>query len=1149
MTRAVVQTSLNYFLKVDARVTKAVLSLHGLSAEGTVNLNDTFKLNAKPHNLTGATVTLHYDGNVNTFSNVATVELPRIATVLDATFTTENRLLELNATLLEGSLNGQLSLQDWDYHYEISNVDLTSYLSQQRPPFPNYATGQLSAEGSGIIETPYTVDFVLHSHQLQLEENTTTLISAELEHPLALNIDINGSINTNSLTSKLTLQSALIDLDIRKLFYDFNRSQFSVALDMVNHDKETVPLNNASLDLNGTVGSKNLYARFQLRADDYELKTNKLRYNFNANALTLDYRLNSQGQKPLNLQGDNTLFGDISYTQSTLEARINSKTINSPILLNFKDNRLHLISTNISLKPLQTMVNQEVIVQGNATVEVDADMNSSPVLWQAHAESENLQLPLKYRKDLGLKNDLSVTVKANSEQNGDIVVRPTLWSNIGVVNSTALRYSPSSELMYFNLNAKKVHTAYFSAHLLNIKGSLNLQKSRLNKTTLSTPDEQIVINDLLYSDDNVKSHLHFALSRLDRYASLNPDYNLTGSAFVNYSPEKTTLKLNSKEFGPLTIEQKNKVLKVTAKALPIEQVMRLSDQPVIMRGDLALELRHSPSSITAKATSKQISGYGDLNSSIRPFPLSFTTVLKHKKELFQGQASVNTANESFTLSNLTLDLSKETLKSRFILAIDALEKNTFILPKALKGPLLVNGSFEQNDVQYLSLNIVGFQLPAEWHKKLDKNATSHLDTNASLKAYNDKGLISFDSSVTNRLLHLKLEQSAYNLKTGAFHLNAALQTDLWLKDTNLTTAGTYKDKQLTLPAADLDTAHMHATMHTLSYGLQEQNLTSDYKLKLKEYAGAPYRGTGVLEGHIRTKPKLYATLNSTTLGGLLESSITDKKLHIRAEDLSVVKLIAFSGKELPVTSGRLNAKIDVHSPALFDTNRSELKGYSDIKIDDLMLNGITLDASLKALRESQDLNLFQGSLMELPIIRSIKNIPKELTTKKVDHTHFQEMRFLTDINDSMLHCKDCAVATDANLIAAQGDVNLSSRTFDAFYVGLLFPNNCAYFIQQIKGNLSKPKVQLAAAGFHVISGATQSLIGNIGGALNLGADIVKGTGTFVGNAASYVPIVGERTDKLVTKVTDAPKRLSTSATECIPFYSGSIQHPETLNVK
>ncbi|MEN8146297.1 MAG: hypothetical protein ABFR02_01610 [Campylobacterota bacterium] len=1147
VTKALTQKALSHFLEVDADVTQARLSLQGFRSSGTLNAKDTFTLLLTPTSWTSATVKLHYDGNVNTFSNVATVELPYIAAVLDAEFTTDNLLLKLNATLLNGTLTGELSLEEWNYHYEIDSVDLTSFRTQQNDPLPNYATGQLSAKGSGIIEAPYTVGFFLQSQELQLEKSATTLISPELEHPLALALEINGSVGAENLSSSLTLKSRFIDADFSNLFYDFNQSTFNVELDIINHQEKIAPLKHAALDLNGSIGKNDLNASYHITVDDYTLRTKRMQFDLNTSDLALDYKLTSKKTKPLNLQDDYALFGDVSYGNDNLSASMDSKALNSPVLLSLKANQLHLISNNMPLEIVQKMADQEVIAQGDLFLEADANLSSEPLLWHAKVQSKNLKLPWRYRKDVGLKNDLALTVKANSEKNGDIVVRPTLWSNVAIVNYSALRYKPDAQLLFFNFNAKKIKTAHYQAPKLNIKGSLNLKKSRLNKTTLTTPYEKVVINKLHYSGQGVKSKVDFAVTRLDRFAGLNPDYTLSGKTFVDYTPQKTTIELESKELGSISFESRKKVIKMSGNGLPVEEVMRLTDQPVIMKGALAYNIRYSPSSINVMVNSDKLSGYRDLSASVRPFSLKHDMSLNYKDDRYRGHATVKTDNETINVSNVVFDLSKKQFKSHYKLNIKALEKNTFILPKELKGPLLIHGDFIQNEYQHLTINLLDFQLPEEWHKKLDANATSHLETNASIQAYNDKGLVSFDADVTNRLLQLKLHKSNYNLKTGDFHLKSDLKTELWLKDTNLTAVGQYQKESLYLSKADMTAAHETATLQNLRYMFKEQNLTAAYQLQLRPYPDAPYHSKASIYGEVRTKPELYATMTSDSLGGEFNAYVTNTDLHLTAKSVSVPKLVAFSGQKVPIADGSLDAVINISSPSLLEGNLSTIRGRSDINITNMLLEGVVLDDSLKTLRDSQDLNLFQGSLTELPIIRSIKEIPSDLTKEATTGTRFREIRLLTDINNSILHCVDCAIATEKNLIAVKGDINLDSRTFNAFYIGLLFPTNCAYYIQQVEGNLSEPQVQLAAAGFNVVGGATKSLLGNIGSALDLGADIVKGTGSVVGEAASYVPVVGERTDKALTRVTDAPKDITAQATECTPFYTGVVKHPEQIH--
>ncbi len=1146
-TQYLTQKALNHFLKVDANVTQARLSLLGYNASGVLNSTDAFDLKIVPLSWPSAFATLHYEGDVNTFSNVATVELPHIKTVLDATFNTNDLLLELNASLLDGTLSGDLSLDTMDYRYRIDNVDLTSFRTQQEMSIPDYATGALSANGDGIIEAPYTVRFSIQGRNLQLEKSSTSLIASTLQHPLPLTLELNGSAGADNVETQFALQSRLFDINSSDLYYDFNQSRFRVDLDFRNYDRSIAPVREAALNLKGSIKKSALDASGLLSVDGYKLKSDTLHYDFTANDLLLDYRVTSVKQDPLNLQGDYALFGDLDYRNNDLTIKMDSKSLNSPVLLTITDNNLTLISTNISLETLQIMTNMEVMVRGNIDIRADADLSAQPLLWKARVKSKNINLPLKYRKDLGLKNDVTVTINAKNEKNGDIVVQPALWSNIAAVNYSALRYKPAMQLLFFNLNATKVKSAYYQSPRLSLKGSFNLEENRLNKTTLTTPYDDVVINTLRFTDRNISGNMRFKLTRLDRFGSLNRDYNLSGKAYLHYSPLQMSVKLSTEKLGTSTLTQKNSVFTARGRHLPLEALLRLVQQPKTLKGELDYTLRYSPTLIKATISSKALHGDGDLERSIRPFSLEQTLSLKHKDSRYRGESTFKTDNESVRLSNIFIDLSKNRYKAHYRLDAKALEKSSYKLPKELKGPLHVNGTFKQDESQDLTLNLQGFQLPQAWHKKLDDNATSYLETNASLQAHNENRLITFGANVTNTLFQLSLHDSDYNLQTGDFNLTSELRTALWVKDTNISLAGNYKDDALSLPKADMSAAYRTAALRDVHYSFADQNLSATYELHIDPYPGSPYRTQATIDGEVQTKPKLYATMKSDSLGGDYDAYVTDTALRLTAKDLSVTKLIAFSGKKLPISDGTLNANIVLDSPSLLDGNLSALKGRSDINITNMVLEGMALDDSLRTLRDSQDLNLFEGSFSDLPIIRSVKELPKTLTQEAVKNTHFPTMRFLTDIKSAILHCSDCAVATDDNLIALKGDIDLSSRTFDKFYVGLLFPNNCAYFIQQIEGNLSEPQVELAAAGFHVIGGATKSLIGNVGSVIDLGADIIKGTGSAVGEAASYVPVVGERTDKVLTDITDAPKNLSTSVSTCTPFYSGTVKHPKPLS--
>ena len=1146
VTQKVITSSLKHFLEVNASVSQAKLSFQGLRASGRLNQKDRFELQAQLESLSKAVVTLHYDGDVNTFSKVATVELPYVATVLDARFSTDDLSLDLNATLLEGDLSANLSLMTWSYHYQIENLDLDSFRTQQKTPIDNYASGALSAKGNGIIEAPYTVTFWLTSQDLQLENNVTGLISPDLETPLPLDLEVKGSVGADTLLTQLTIESPLLDANISKFLYDFNQSTVQLHLDLLNHQKEIAPVQKLYVDCNTSIGNE-INATYLLKADGYQLSTQRLTYDLNTSALELDYKLSSLESKPIDLQNENQLFGALSYRDDNLSLSLDAKSINSPILLTLQRNQLHVISNNIPLKSLQNIGNQEVVAEGDLFVEADANISSEPLLWSAYLSSKNLKLPLKYRKDIGLKNDLSLVLSANNEANGDIVLRPTLWSNIGLINYTALRYKPELSLLFFNFNAQKVKTAYYKTPKLNIKGSLNLKKSRLNKTVFTTPYENVVIKRVTYSDKGTKAQVKFMLSRLDRFGSLNPDYRLHGETFLNYTPEKTVVTLDSKELGHLDFQQKEKVITLSGDTLPLREINKLLNQPTILNGNLNYTLRYSASSIKATIDSEQIVGDGDFNTSVRPFKLDFATSLKYHKKRYQGSATLHTGNEHFKISNIVADLSKNRVSSRYKLKIDKLEENTFILPAELEGPLQLSGDFKQNVYQHLTLKLTDFQLPTKWHQKLEANATTPLETNATIELFNDKGLINFDGQVSTTLLKLNVEKSDFNLKTGDFHFNTDLKTKLWLKDTNISTAGSYKKTFITVPKATLDTAHQTIALEELHYTFKESNLTTKYSLRLKPYANAPYHSKASIYGDVKTKPNLDITMQSNSLGGDFSAHFTEKALHLNAKNISIVKLIEFSGQKVPISRGSFDATIDVSSPSLLEANLTTIRGQSDINITDMVLEGVELDSILKTLRNSQDLNLFQGGLSDLPLVRSIKEIPSDIVDEDTNSTHFQKMRFLTDINQTGLHCSDCAIATEENLIAIKGGINLEKETFNEFYVGMLFPNNCAYFIQQVDGNLSEPQVKLAAAGFKVVGGAAKSLIGNVGSVIDIGADVVKGTGHVIGDAASYVPVVGETADKALTSVTDAPKDGISKIQKCMPFYTGTVVYPQPLN--
>ena len=664
VTKRVLQKSLEHFLELNATIDEATLSVHGLKGSGHLG-DDLFILDAKMYTFESITITLHYDGDVNTFSSVATVELPHIKTSLDAAFNTDTQYLELNASLLDGTLLADLDLHKWQYHYKIDALDIDSFNRQQgldsdvtyyQPA--SYFKGQLNAEGEGIIETPYTLMFHLTGEKLTMKEKIVKQLSADIKAPLPFSLDLDGDVDTEMLRAVLTLQSPFIDTNITEFQYDFNQSRLGFTLSLHNKREDIAPVKYVQLDINSSIGDE-LNASYTLTADDYRLDTRHLSFGLNTSDLTLDYRLSSLQAKPLNLQGENVLFGDLSYGNRNLSLKMDSRSINSPVLLTLKQDQLHVISNNISLEALQKTLNREVLAKGELFAEVDANLSHKPVLWRSTLTSKDIRLPLKYRKDIGLNNDLSLTLKVNNKENGDIIVRPALWSNIATIYYSALRYIPTKELLFFNINAKKVKTDYYHTPRLNLKGSLNLKKERLNKTVLHTPYEKVVIKNLFFGQGVVQGRFDLDVRHLDRFGALDPDYELNTSNYLKITDQGTRLDLLSPELGRLTLHAKGKKLFLTGEALPIEEAMKLSDQPVLMEGKLNYELIYTPSSIKATVRSQKLSGLSDMNSSIRPFSLDFSTTLKHHKtRYYEKRHSIQTMRLSRSLTSCSISLNR-----------------------------------------------------------------------------------------------------------------------------------------------------------------------------------------------------------------------------------------------------------------------------------------------------------------------------------------------------------------------------------------------------------------------------------------------------------------------------------------------------------
>ena len=222
-------------------------------------------------------------------------------------------------------------------------------------------------------------------------------------------------------------------------------------------------------------------------------------------------------------------------------------------------------------------------------------------------------------------------------------------------------------------------------------------------------------------------------------------------------------------------------------------------------------------------------------------------------------------------------------------------------------------------------------------------------------------------------------------------------------------------------------------------------------------------------------------------------------------------------------------------------NLSRLSGGIDVRARDLRIEGIDIDGYLETLRQTQDLSLFQGSLSELPIVRTVKNLPEDLFAAKPIRTDVTQARFGAAVTNGVLVCEDCAAATPKHRVAFAGNIDLPMRRFDHFYAALLNPKGCPYFMQRINGTLPDPRINLAESGVRVIGGVVVSLASNVTDAANWLTGVIYRVTSATGEVIRYVPLAGRSADKALTTV--AGTLHGATATECTPFYIGVIPPP------
>jgi hypothetical protein len=258
---------------------------------------------------------------------------------------------------------------------------------------------------------------------------------------------------------------------------------------------------------------------------------------------------------------------------------------------------------------------------------------------------------------------------------------------------------------------------------------------------------------------------------------------------------------------------------------------------------------------------------------------------------------------------------------------------------------------------------------------------------------------------------------------------------------------------------------------------------------------------------IATTPEIFLELNSTSFSKKIDLIATNKKVKLNVNLLNINALLEAFDSNSSLKNGYVTTKITAYHDNFLEFNLSQLEVDISSDISGIIIEGIDLDSELDKFKNYQNISLFEGNFPGKSIGSALLTSPISLlSSKKVKQTEIDIVHIDAVITKSLFHCQDCALRSNNNLIAVDGAINIVSHNFKNFEIALLNKERCAYFIQEVYGDITSPKVKLTQSSLNLVTGMVES----------------------VGNAFK----------ESVTTVTFTDKYL-----KCTPYYNGVLSYP------
>ena len=964
------------------------------------------------------------------------------------------------------------------------------------------------------IENQLYIDYMLYSDNQELVD-----ISAK--NPLSGEVVYRDDTLDANITSPLLEDD--IDINFKDNFLHVSTKALSLA-GILRHIRQEA-LATATLSLNADVNLSDALT-------------------WEALVDTKNISLSEALQKTLNNKDDIALH--VSAYNSAENIIINPKISSS--LLSLQESEIVFETLKNLLHVKADFKDINISYYNSPTLVLNSDINLSDILHlstQISSDNEKIKLELS-KKDTQIDIHSSFDFKNINR----MPIAKDFNSISGEINATQIENKLS-----FQLLLKDINSSIYKASYAKIEGEILQEKLLHADIALKTPYEKL---DLKLKHDENLSDMTFIyeLSKLNRFAPLNPQYTLDGSGALLYADNNINLDINSTQFGPIRVDKKEDNISLHVSSLALMELFKLTNKEASLDGNIALDVKFNPSKLIALVDSDEIYSL-DENATFRPTPLHVNIDLDGNQSHYQGEINLKMREESLTCKNFSFENSPLILKTDFSLASHNLENGALILPDILVGETSFNGDIVYDKNLLLHVRNDSLNLSEKFHKSIDKNATGNItiamqsdvkyqDNNLSIAMYSQSQYYDLHTFNTQIDLNQSLLVSTMKVKSTL----AREKADLHVK------------MQYTNPYsidALIQTDYESVKFNNVRVNVDDLDVNGTYNITLLQTPkkGLFQHGVAKLKGEMKNHPEPMATLYSDSFDGKLNLNATQKRLEIDANAISLEKVMKFLDTSSALKSGNFDLDVELLSDNFLELNTSALKGDISLDATDLLLQGIDADKSIETLKNYQDISILDGNIPGMSIVSSIIEAPANIVSKKeIAKSKILQVHADSYIEDGKFYCYDCAVKTQKNRIAIKGAIDLNTTDFHYFEVGLLRDNGCAFFIQNIKGSVKKPDIALAKASLSLVTGTVKSVGNVLKDGVNFGTSLISKTGGLIGDGidttTGYIPIVNKATGAVsgtLTTLTDAPDSANHMlTTKCQPFYRGVVSHPLHQNL-